>query len=80
MTNLKTQYDFLLDEGISITDMYIYHLLVNDPRSYNYSEQELVDMVQSILDADARYSNERSIEELVDCCLNGDNIEEDDNE
>lgn len=78
MSNLRTQYNFLLDEGIAITDVYIYHLLVNDPRSYNYSEEELTDMVENILNQ--HYTNERSLEELVESCLNGDNLEEDDNE
>lgn len=78
MSSLRTQYNFLLDEGIAITDIYIYHLLVNDPRSYNYSEQELDDMVEDILNQ--HYNGEHSIEELVESCLNGDNLEEDDNE
>ena len=78
MSNLRTQYNFLLDEGIAITDVYIYHLLENDPRSYNYSEEELTDMVENILNQ--HYTNERSLEELVESCLNGDNLEEDDNE
>ncbi len=78
MSSLRTQYNFLLDEGIAITDIYIYHLLVNDPRSYNYSEQELDDMVEDILNQ--HYNGEHTIEELVESCLNGDNLEEDDNE
>ena len=78
MSSLRTQYNILLDEGIAITDIYIYHLLVNDPRSYNYSEQELDDMVEDILNQ--HYNGEHTIEELVESCLNGDNLEEDDNE
>lgn len=78
MSSLRTQYNFLLDEGIAITDIYIYHLLVNDPRSYNYSEQELDDMVEDILNQ--HYNGEHTIEELVESCLNGDSLEEDDNE
>lgn len=71
MNNLSKDYNSLLDEGKSITDLYIYHLIVSDERSFNLSEKEILDMVTQVINA--RYSlSTLGLEQIVDRALDGD--------
>lgn len=78
MNDISTQYNKLLDEGISITEIYIYHLIVSDERSYGMSEKEMLDLVDRA--TNARYSSSRSLEDIIDGLLNGDEFDGDDEE
>lgn len=77
MNEISKQYNELLDAGASITELYVYHLIVNDERSFGMSEKEIVDMVRDAIDK--RYSSSEGIEFIVDNLLNGDELDGDEN-
>lgn len=77
MNEISKQYNELLDAGVSITELYVYHLIVNDERSFGMSEKEIVDMVRDAIDK--RYISSESIEFIVDSLLNGDELDGDEN-
>ena len=77
MNEISKQYNELLDSGVSITELYVYHLIVNDERSFGMSEKEIVDMVRDAIDK--RYSSSEGIEFIVDSLLNGDELDGDEN-
>lgn len=77
MNEISKQYNELLDAGVSITELYVYHLIVNDERSFGMSEKEIVDMVRDAIDK--RYSSSEGIEFIVDNLLNGDELDGDEN-
>lgn len=77
MNEISKQYNELLDAGVSITELYVYHLIVNDERSFVMSEKEIVDMVRDAIDK--RYSSSEGIEFIVDSLLNGDELDGDEN-
>lgn len=77
MNEINKQYNELLDAGVSITELYVYHLIVNDERSFGMSEKEIVDMVRDTIDK--RYSSSEGIEFIVDSLLNGDELDGDEN-
>ena len=77
MNEISKQYNELLDAGVSITELYVYHLIVNDERSFGMSEKEIVGMVRDAIDK--RYSSSEDIEFIVDSLLNGDELDGDEN-
>lgn len=77
MNEISKQYNELLDAGVSITELYVYHLIVNDERSFGMSEKEIIDMVRDAIDK--RYSSSEGIEFIVDSLLNGDELDGDEN-
>ena len=77
MNEISKQYNELLDAGVSITELYVYHLIVNDERSFGMSEKEIVDMVRDAIDK--RYIFSEGIEFIVDSLLNGDELDGDEN-
>ena len=77
MNEISKQYNELLDAGVSITELYVYHLIVNDERSFGMSEKEIVDMVREAIDK--RYISSEDIEFIVDSLLNGDELNGDEN-
>lgn len=77
MNEISKQYNELLDAGASITELYVYHLIVNDERSFGMSEKEIVDMVRDVIDK--RYTSSEGIEFIVDNLLNGDELDGDEN-
>lgn len=77
MNEISKQYNELLDAGVSITELYVYHLIVNDERSFGMSEKEIVDMVRDAIDK--RYSSSEGIEFIIDSLLNGDELDGDEN-
>lgn len=77
MNEISKQYNELLDAGVSITELYVYHLIVNDERSFGMSEKEIVDMVREAIDK--RYISSEDIEFIVDSLLNGDELDGDEN-
>jgi len=78
MDEISRQYNQLLDEGASITELYVYHLIVNDERSFGMSEKEIIEMVREAIDK--RYSSTQGIEYIVDSLLNGDELDGDEDE
>lgn len=78
MDEISRQYNQLLDEGASITELYVYHLIVNDERSFGMSEKEIIEMVRDAIDK--RYSSTQGIEYIVDSLLNGDELDGDEGE
>ena len=77
MNEISKQYNELLDAGVSITELYVYHLIVNDERSFGMSGKEIVDMVRDAIDK--RYISSEGIEFIVDSLLNGDELDGDEN-
>ena len=77
MNEISKQYNELLDAGVSITELYVYHLIVNDERSFGMSKKEIVDMVREAIDK--RYISSEGIEFIVDSLLNGDELDGDEN-
>jgi hypothetical protein len=75
MNEISRQYNELLDAGASITELYVYHLIVNDERSFGMSEKEIMNMVREAIDK--RYSSSEGIEFIVDSLLNGDELDGD---
>lgn len=78
MDEISRQYNQLLDEGASITELYVYHLIVNDERSFGMSEKEIIEMVRDAIDK--KYSSTQGIEYIVDSLLNGDELDGDEDE
>lgn len=78
MDEISRQYNQLLDEGASITELYVYHLIVNDERSFGMNEKEIIEMVRDAIDK--RYSSTQGIEYIVDSLLNGDELDGDEDE
>ena len=74
MNNLSEQYNYLLDNGISIEDLYVYYLIINDERAYHLQESDIEQAVQQIMSM--RYNSSKSLEEMVDQFLDGDLEEE----
>ena len=77
MKDLSEQYDNILDAGASLTELFVYHLIVTDERSYGLSEKEIRDMVDDAINA--RYSSSYGLEDIVDRLLNGDELNGDEN-
>lgn len=77
MRDISEQYDNILDAGASITELFVYHLIVTDERSYGLSEKEIRDMVEDAINA--RYSSSDGLENIVDRLLNGDELNGDEN-
>lgn len=75
MEEISKQYNQLLDEGISITELYVYHLIVTDERSWGMSSKEIMNMVREAIDT--RYNSPEGIEFIVDGLLNGDELDGD---
>lgn len=78
MNEISTEYNKILDDGISITELYIYHLIVSDDRSIGMSEKNVEDLIQKVIEA--RYMTDKGLEWIVDAVLNGDEIDGDDEE
>lgn len=70
METLINEYYNLSDKGVSIVDMYIYHLLSSDERSYDYDNNELSQIIDKVNQMRYTYTN-LSIEETVDRVLEG---------
>ena len=77
MKDISQQYDNILDTGASITELFVYHLIVTDERSYGLSEKEIQDMVEDAINA--RYNLSDGLESIVDRLLNGDELNGDEN-
>ena len=75
MNNLIADYNSIIDKGIAITELYIYHLLVSDDRAYNFTETELLNMVEEVINI--RYTSyNSSIEDIVNHLLDGEKYDE----
>ena len=74
MNSLSEQYNYLLDNGISIEDLYVYYLIINDERAYHLQENDIEQAVQQIMSM--RYNSSKNLEEMVDQFLDGDLEEE----
>lgn len=75
MSNLIEDYNSIIDKGMAITELYVYHLLTNDDRAYNFTEAELLNMVEEVMDI--RYTNyNASIEDIVNHLLDGEKYNE----
>lgn len=77
MKELSAEYTELLDKGISITELYIYHLIVNDERSYDLKDKDVYKLIQKV---NEQYTYGGSLEEIVDRLLDGDEYDGDEEE
>lgn len=78
MNEISTEYNKILDDGVSITELYIYHLIVSDDRSIGLTERNIEDLMQKVIET--RYMTDKGLEWIVDAVLNGDEIDGDDEE
>ena len=69
-SSLEEAYNLVIDKGVSMTDLYIYSLIVGDERSFNLSENDIEELINKILNSSYR-SNE-PLTEIVDRLLDGD--------
>lgn len=69
-SNLEQAYNLVIDKDISMTDLYIYSLIVGDERSFNLSATEIEDLIYKVLNSSYR-SNEPLVD-IVDRLLDGD--------
>lgn len=60
MNEISTEYNKILDDGVSITELYIYHLIVSDDRSIGMSEKNVEDLIQKVIEA--RYVTDKGLE------------------
>lgn len=70
METLINEYYNLSDKGVSVVDMYIYHLLSSDERSYDYDNNELSQIIDKVNKMRYTYGN-LSIEDAIDRVLEG---------
>ncbi len=78
MNNLDKEYGKILDDGFSITELYIYASIVEDGRCYGLSAKEIEDMVNQV--QEIKCSTCLSLEEIINKVLDGDELMEDDEE
>lgn len=69
MSSLDKEYSKILDDGYSITELYIYACVVEDERCYGLSTKEMEDKVYKI--QELRSSTSLSFDEIIDQVLNG---------
>lgn len=69
-SNLEQAYNLVIDKDISMTDLYIYSLIVGDERSFNLNATEIEDLIYKVLNSSYR-SNEPLVD-IVDRLLDGD--------
>jgi hypothetical protein len=69
MGSLDKEYSKILDDGYSITELYIYACVVEDDRCYGLSTKEMEDKVYKI--QELRSSTSLSLDEIIDKVLNG---------
>ena len=75
MNSLIADYNSIIDKGMAITELYIYHLLSTDDRAYNFTEAELLNMVEEVIDI--RYTSyNTNIEDIVNHLLDGEKYNE----
>lgn len=72
LTNdIPSTHGRLLEEGVSIINLYIYHILINDPRIVEIDVGDLDQITDRIIE---RYNNgcETSLEDAIYSYLDGD--------
>ncbi len=77
MKELSAEYTELQDKVISITELYIYHLIVNHERSYDLKDKDVYKLIQKV---NEQYTYGGSLEEIVDRLLDGDEYDGDEEE
>lgn len=60
MNEISTEYNKILDDGVSITELYIYHLIVSDDRSIGLTERNIEDLMQKVIET--RYVTDKGLE------------------
>lgn len=70
MYSLEQEYDKILDDGFSITELYIYSLLKEDGRSFGLSDKEIDEKMSSV--QELRSKSNLSLENIIDRILDGD--------
>lgn len=69
-SNLEWAYNEVTEKDVSITDLYIYSLIVSDERSFTMSDRDIRELINKVLNSSYR-SNE-PLTEIVDRLLDGD--------
>ena len=73
MNRLIKAYNELIDNDISITDLYVYNALVQDERTYLLPEEEIMSMIRKFWDISgsvADYGGD--INEIIEHIIEGD--------
>jgi hypothetical protein len=68
--NLEQAYTMVIDKDISMTDLYIYSLIIGDDRSFGLNSKDIEDLIDKVLNSSYR-SNE-PLTDIVDRLLDGD--------
>jgi len=69
-SNLEQAYNAVVDKEVSITDLYIYSLIVSDERSFSMNDKDIEELINKVLNSSYR-SNE-PLADIVDRLLDGD--------
>lgn len=69
-SNLEQIYNEITDKDISITDLYIYSLIINDERSFSLDNQEIDKIITKVLNSNLRGA--LPLTEIVDRLLDND--------
>ena len=70
METLNDYYSCLIDNQVSIRDLYIYHLLITDERFYTLSSEEIYTYISKI--SDLHDYNNVDIENAIEIIANDD--------
>lgn len=70
MDALINEYYNLSDKGISVVDMYIYHILSSDDRTFDLDNTELSQIIDRVKEMRYTYNN-LAIEDAIDRVLEG---------
>lgn len=73
MNRLIKAYNELIDNDISITDLYVYNALVQDERTYLLTEEEIMSMIRKFWDISASIADYGGdINEIIEHIIEGD--------
>lgn len=68
MNSIAEVYNELLNKGVSVLSLYIYSILINDERSFNWSETQIDEVIDEIINRyyDYGLSIQDAIERVLD--------------
>lgn len=75
--NIADIYNKLIDNGISITDLYIYDAIINNDTYYYEPNKNIMDTIYSIKENYANDYEGKSLDYHINYVLNGNEAEDD---
>ncbi len=76
MNKISELYNQLLDEGVSPIQLYVYSLLLNDERTFHYTDDELNSIIRKVCEKYAMVGAGYGVnlEDIIEQILDGDDI------